>query len=207
MKNKIANIKSKFIKLAVQEAMFSGFSPGLLTVVESKMELAPGYSAILFENGIKDLVLEYEELQNSLLAKPAPLDMRVRDKVALGVKTRLEGDSKSNKIILGKLLKFYAHPLNIGLGLKHTWHSVDAIWRFAGDESTDYNYYTKRSLLFAVYSSTLIYYLSDESKNHQNTWEFLDKRIASVLKIGNLKNWSAGLTKLKNKIPFIRLIK
>ena len=104
-------------------------------------------------------------------------------------------------------MKFYSNPLNVSLGIKNMWDTVDKIWYYAGDQSTDYNYYTKRLLLSAVYSSTLIYYLSDKSEQHQKTWEFLDKRIADVLKIGNFKNIPQALNKIKNKIPFIRLIK
>jgi ubiquinone biosynthesis protein COQ9 len=210
MKDKFTKLKSKFLSLALAEVPFSGWNEELLQVIEQKMELESGYSMILFEGGIKDLVSFYEQTQDQTmldeLAKHTE-ELRVREKIALGVKTRLNAKNKTNKAILSKLMKFYSNPLNSGLGLKNMWNTVDKIWYYAGDQSTDYNYYTKRLLLSAVYSSTLIYYLSDESEQHQKSWEFLDKRISNVLKIGNFKNIPQALNKLKNKIPFIRLIK
>lgn len=210
MKDKVNKLKSKFLTLAIAEVPFSGWKEELLQITEQKMELESGYSMILFEGGIKDLITFYEQTQDQAmldaLAKHKE-ELRVREKVALGVKARINSKSKTNKIVLSKLLKFYSNPLNTALGLKNMWNTVDKIWYYAGDQSTDYNYYTKRLLLSAVYSSTLIYYLSDQSQLHQKTWEFLDKRIANVLKIGNFKNIPQALNKIKNKIPFIRLIK
>ncbi len=210
MKDNVSKLRSKFLLLAVAEVPFSGWTEELLQVIEQKMELDSGYSMILFEGGIKDLIVFYEKTQDQAmlddLAKHKE-ELRVREKVALGVKTRITFRSKTNKAVLSKLMKFYSNPLNVSLGIKNMWDTVDKIWYYAGDQSTDYNYYTKRLLLSAVYSSTLIYYLSDKSEQHQKTWEFLDKRIADVLKIGNFKNIPQALNKIKNKIPFIRLIK
>ena len=207
MKKKIDQQKSQFLKLALQEVPFSGWTLELLGNIEGKMHLDPGYSLILFESGIKDLVMFYEQSKDLEMLDKLALnkdELRIRDKIALAVRTRLE---ISNKAVVEKLLKFYSHPLNMGLGLKSAWNTADKMWYFAGDESTDYNYYSKRLLLSGVYSSTLIYYISDDSKQNHKSWEFLDKRIASVLKIGNIKNIPKFFTKIKNKIPFIRLIK
>ena len=55
--------------------------------------------------------------------------------------------------------------------------SVDAMWRAAGDTATDYNHYTKRATLFAVYASTIAVFLNDESEDHADTRAFLARRI------------------------------
>ena len=46
-----------------------------------------------------------------------------------------------------------AFPLNIPSSLENLGLLVDDIWYFAGDRSTDMNWYTKRALLAALYSS------------------------------------------------------
>ena len=38
------------------------------------------------------------------------------------------------------------------------------MWRIAGDTSTDFNHYTKRMTLGAVYGSTLLVWLDDQSE-------------------------------------------
>lgn len=47
-----------------------------------------------------------------------------------------------------------AFPLNIPSALENLALLVDDIWYYAGDRSTDFNWYTKRALLAALYSST-----------------------------------------------------
>ncbi|MCH9753995.1 MAG: hypothetical protein K0T99_03755, partial [Alphaproteobacteria bacterium] len=69
--------------------------------------------------------------------------------------------------------------------------------------STDFNYYTKRGLLFAVYKSTFLHYINTDSE--EDSWIFLEKRIENVMKIGSVKNIPNLIDKVKDKLPFFRL--
>ena len=42
-------------------------------------------------------------------------------------------------------------------------------------------------MLSGVYSSTVLFWLGDDSDGHQATWEFLDRRIEDVMRIEGLK--------------------
>jgi ubiquinone biosynthesis protein COQ9 len=55
------------------------------------------------------------------------------------------------------------------------------MWRIAGDTSTDFNHYTKRMTLGAVYGSTLLVWLDDDSEGWVETAAFLDRRIDDVM--------------------------
>ena len=50
-----------------------------------------------------------------------------------------------------------AFPTNAPTALENLALMVDDIWYYAGDRSTDFNWYTKRGLLAAIYSSTGVY--------------------------------------------------
>nr|XP_022292563.1 ubiquinone biosynthesis protein COQ9, mitochondrial-like isoform X2 [Crassostrea virginica] len=63
---------------------------------------------------------------------------------------------------------------------------VDDIWFYAGDRSNDFNWYTKRVSLAAVYKSTEIYMLQDSSEDYLDTWCFLENRLEDVVKAGHL---------------------
>ena len=78
-------------------------------------------------------------------------------------------------------------PPYAGDSLKGWYNTVDAIWRAAGDTSTDYNFYTKRGLLAGVYATTLLYWLNDRSEGTAETWKFLDRRIQNVMEIPKLQ--------------------
>ncbi len=109
--------------------------------------------------------------------------LRVRDRIALATRTRLEVLG-SHREAVRRGLGFFALPQNAPLGLKCLYRTVDALWYAAGDRATDYNFYSKRLLLAGVLSSTLVYWLDDRSEGHAQTWAFLDRRIDEVLKIG-----------------------
>ena len=68
------------------------------------------------------------------------------------------------------------------------YKTCDQIWRISGDRSTDFSFYSKRLILSGVYSSTLLHWINDESKNSHDTENFLDRRLLDVSKIGKLKN-------------------
>ena len=109
--------------------------------------------------------------------------MKIHEKVALGVKTRLSMEipyvnTWNEAMALGIL------PPNISKTTAHLWRLVDDIWFISGDRSTDLNFYSKRSLLLGVYASTELFMLTDKSKNFIETWKFLDRRIEEAVGAG-----------------------
>uniref|UniRef100_A0A8C6UAP9 Ubiquinone biosynthesis protein n=1 Tax=Neogobius melanostomus TaxID=47308 RepID=A0A8C6UAP9_9GOBI len=72
-------------------------------------------------------------------------------------------------------------PHNIPEGLKHLSTLVDDIWYYAGDRSTDMNWYTKRAALTGIYNTTELVMVQDSSPDFQDTWNFLDNRIQDVV--------------------------
>ncbi|XP_070686877.1 ubiquinone biosynthesis protein COQ9, mitochondrial isoform X1 [Pempheris klunzingeri] len=72
-------------------------------------------------------------------------------------------------------------PHNIPNSLKHLSTLVDDIWYYAGDRSTDMDWYTKRAALTGIYNTTELVMLQDSSPDFQDTWNFLDNRIQDVV--------------------------
>jgi ubiquinone biosynthesis protein COQ9 len=162
------------------------------------LEVADSMGWRLFPGGINQVIqLWNEDTDKKMLSRLKRFkteDMRVRDRVALAVKIRLEllDNYKAAAITTAKYL---ALPHHTPLGTKMMFKTVDEIWHWAGDESTDYNWYTKRGLLAGVYSSTLIYWMNDGSKEHAKTWAFLEKRIDNVMKLGVMPKTISECTK------------
>jgi len=61
---------------------------------------------------------------------------------------------------------------------------VDTIWYHAGDRSADMNWYTKRATLAAVYKTTELHMLQDNSEELVDTWLFLDRRLTDLATFG-----------------------
>ena len=72
------------------------------------------------------------------------------------------------------------------------------MWRLAGDTATDFNHYTKRMTLSAVYASTLSVFVNDESEDFADTRAFLDRRIDNVMQFEKVK---AQATSRQDMLP------
>ncbi|XP_051548936.1 ubiquinone biosynthesis protein COQ9-B, mitochondrial-like [Myxocyprinus asiaticus] len=76
-------------------------------------------------------------------------------------------------------------PHNIPDSLKHLSTMVDDIWYYAGDRSTDVNWYTRRAALTGIYNTTELVMVQDSSPDFEDTWAFLNNRIEDVVNIAN----------------------
>ncbi len=111
-----------------------------------------------------------------------PSSMKIRERIATAVRLRLEAVAAHREAVR-RALGLLALPHNAPVAARSLWRTVDAIWYAAGDTATDFNWYTKRGLLAGVYGATLIYWLDDKSEGFADTWAFLDRRIADVMRV------------------------
>jgi ubiquinone biosynthesis protein COQ9 len=112
--------------------------------------------------------------------------MKIRERIRALVWHRLEIMGPAREAIR-RAMATLAMPQNVPLALRISWRSADQMWRLAGDTSTDFNHYTKRMTLGAVYGSTLLAWLDDESEGWTDTKAFLDRRINDVMKFEKFK--------------------
>ena len=121
--------------------------------------------------------------------------MGMTKRIVTVVKVRLE-INQGHKEAVRRTVGFLALPFNAPLSAKCLWRTSDAMWNAAGDTATDYNHYTKRLILGGVYSTTLITWLGDESEGYQDTFDFLDRRIANIMEFEKIKARAARLPRI-----------
>jgi len=112
-------------------------------------------------------------------------EMRFRDRVAAAVRFRLQAVEDRELVRRGTTL--FSLPVYAAEGARLIWGTADLIWDTLGDTARDYNWYTKRATLAGVYSSTVLYWLGDDSADHARTWAFLDRRVEDVMRIEKAK--------------------
>ncbi len=179
--------KTKFLLAALPDVPFDGWTAELMERTAERLKVNRNEIDIEFPGGIRDLVRYFsiwatDETLRKL--KKADLgSLRVRDRITLGVRTRLEILAPYKQAVSASLSFMALPPQSFSLP-KLVWHAADKLWWIAGDTATDYNHYTKRILLSGVLSSTTLYWLNDTSKGHAQTWAFLDRRIDNILKVG-----------------------
>lgn len=184
-KNQFLKLRKKILNQILIDIEEFGFNEKTLLISSKKCNISNGYLGRIFPEGVSELrSFFFEEINKKMLKKINKIDyskLRIRDKIFNGVIIRLEILNKNKPAIKRILASEVDKPYNV---IKNLWKTSDLIWISAGDNSTDYNYYTKRSLLSWVYISTFLYWLNDNNKNLSKTKIFLNKRIDEVLEFG-----------------------
>ena len=180
--------KDRVLDAALAHVPFDGWSETSLRAAIADAGVASGLARALFPRGGVDLALAYHARGDAaMVAKLAATDLsalRFRDRIAAAVRTRLD---LADKELVRRGTTLFALPQHAADGAKAIWGTADKIWTGLGDTATDFNWYTKRATLSAVYGSTVLFWLGDDSTEHQATWAFLDRRIENVMQFEKLK--------------------
>jgi ubiquinone biosynthesis protein COQ9 len=112
--------------------------------------------------------------------------MKIREKITALVEARLTILAPDREA-LRRALAILAMPQNVVGAAKLGWRAADLMWRMAGDTATDYNHYTKRTILGGVYAATITVFLDDESEGWADTRAFLARRIEGIMRFEKTK--------------------
>ena len=184
-------LKDKIIDAVLAQAPFDGWTRAAIDSAVRAGAITRDEAAVAFPGGVIDMIawhsLRADRQLVEEMERRGVASMKVRERVTLGVRIRLEQNAPHREAIR-RALAMLAMPFNGLLASKLLYRTVDAIWYAAGDTSTDFNFYTKRALLAGVYSSTLLFWLNDRSEGFSATWAFLDRRVEDVMRIEKLKS-------------------
>lgn len=183
------NPRDAVLQAALSHVPFDGWSETTLRAAITDSGVAEGLARALFPRGGIDLAIAFHKdgdgRMRDTLAATDLSQMRFRDRIAFAIRTRL--DLIEDRELVRRGTTLFALPQHAPEGARLIWGTADAIWTALGDTTRDLNWYSKRATLSAVYGSTVLYWLGDDSLGHQATWDFLDRRIADVMQIESLK--------------------
>jgi ubiquinone biosynthesis protein COQ9 len=179
------------LALAVGEnAVFDGWTRKAVDSAATQLGIDPLKARLAMPKTQAGMIDVYiQEVDRGLEAYFTPerlRAMKIREKIRALVWKRLEIMGPAREAVR-RALAILAMPQNLPLALKISWRSADLMWRIAGDTSTDFNHYTKRMTLGAVYGSTLLVWLDDQSEEWIDTAAFLDRRIDDVMRFEKFK--------------------
>jgi len=180
------------IALAVGEnAVFDGWTAKAVDSAAMQLGLDPVQARLAMPKTAAAMIDTYiQEVDRALEAYFTPKrlsGMKIREKIRSLVWHRLEIMGPAREAVR-RGLAILAMPQNVPQGIRTSWRTADLMWRIAGDTSTDFNHYTKRMTLGAVYGSTLLVWLDDQSEGWAETAAFLDRRIDDVM---TFEKWKA----------------
>ena len=182
--------RDRLLEAALTHVPFEGWSRRSLLAAAADLGYEPGLARRLFPRGGDDLLVHLERWADRQMAARVDLEelqeLRIRERIARLVRARLEVLTPHREA-LRRATAARLLPSNALAATASLWRTVDLMWSLAGDRATDASYYTKRSLLAAVWSSTFLYWLDDRSEDLEATWAFLERRIDNVMQIGQLR--------------------
>lgn len=182
-------LKDRLLDAAVMHVPFDGWSDAALKAAAADVGVDPAKARVAFPRGAVDLALAYHARGDQAMVERLTSEnlshLKFREKIAAAVRFRLEAVEDKELVRRGSTL--FALPQYAPDGARAVWQTCDLIWTALGDTSDDLNWYTKRATLSGVYSSTVLYWLGDNSPDHAATWAFLDRRIDDVMQIEKLK--------------------
>lgn len=194
-------LKDKVLLAMLRDVPFEGWSRRALRHAAQRVDLSEAELTSLFPRGARDAVVAFSDWADrateAALAKEKFGRLKLRERIALGVRTRLDV-LEPHREAVRRMLAFLALPANVALGPRLLYRTVDTLWHAAGDRSTDFSFYTKRGLLAGVYAATTLCWLDDKSPDHAATAAFLDRRIGEVMQI---PKWRARATDILGALP------
>lgn len=186
--NSTERAKDRVLDAAILHAPFDGWSEASLKAAIADSGVAEALVRALYPRGGVDLAASYhrrgDRAMTEALAATDLAALRMRDRIALAVKLRLQ---VADKELVRRGSALFGLPQHAIEGAGLIWATADAIWTALGDSSRDLNWFTKRTSLSAVYAATVLYWLGDHSEGCADSWAFLDRRIENIMQFEKAK--------------------
>ena len=208
-KSKIKSLEKKrleLVNLAKNIVNKYGWNDSLFEKISSRHRIAYEELAILFPDGYKQMLklsLDYlnYELEN-ICSQCDFIRMPVHKRIKKIIITKVNLMNK-HKDFYRRTFYFLLIPINYKLLTAYLYKSVNLMWYISGDNSTDFNFYTKRMILSGVYSSVILHFINNDSLHE--TEQKLDDNLLKVSKIPVIKQ---KIQSYKKNLPsFWRFLK
>jgi ubiquinone biosynthesis protein COQ9 len=188
-------------------AAFDGWGDAARDAAADAAGLDRDVAKVAFPGGAVDMIEAWFAAIDRTMTEKLPPEtlatMKIRAKITALIEARLDAVGP-NREALRRALAILAMPQNLVRGAKLGWHAADLMWRAAGDTATDYNHYTKRTILAGVYAATITVFLDDESEGHADTSAFLGRRIEGIMQFEKAK--AGFLARTEHKPSLSRFI-
>ncbi|KQM18696.1 COQ9 family protein [Novosphingobium sp. Leaf2] len=172
-------------------AVFDGWSSQAVAQAAAASGMDADLAAYAFRDGPMTMIAAWidhvDAAMNDALAGGVLSNLAIRERIRRLVWARLDA-AAGREEALSRALSIMAMPQNLVASARLGWRSADRMWRLAGDTATDYNHYSKRAILAAIYAATLQVYANDTSVDKAASRAFLDRRIEGIMRFEKAKS-------------------
>lgn len=176
--------KDRIVLAACPLAAVHGWTQAVLEDACRLAHVDAGRLTDLFPRGPIDAIFHLSDWADRemlrLLGQKKAETLGVRGTIHLAIMTRWRALSPYRDAVKASV-PVMMKPWHALCARKMLWTTADTIWTYAGDTSTDYNFYTKRTLLAGVLMVATPVWLRGDDKQ---TASFLTHRLDNVVAIG-----------------------
>ncbi len=173
-----------------RNAAFDGWSTAAILAASQEIGVDPDVAQLACKDGAMAMIDGWIDSIDSEVARRLPPEklgiMKIRQRITALLATRMDIMAPDREA-LRRAMAIMAMPQNVAQAAKIGWRTADRNWRLAGDTATDFNHYTKRLTLSAVYGSLLVVFVNDDSEDFTDSRAFLDRRIDNVMQFEKAK--------------------
>lgn len=178
-----------------RDAAFDGWTPLALRATAQRMGVDPDVAGLAFAHGAPQMIDAWFATIDQAMVAALPAEtlasLKIRERITALVEARLAALAPHREA-LRRAQAILANPIHARLAARLGWRAADQMWRAAGDTAADYNHYTKRATLGAVYAATLLVFVNDDSADGAETRAFLARRIEGIMRFEKAKaQWTA----------------
>jgi ubiquinone biosynthesis protein COQ9 len=190
-------IRAALAPAIAANAGFDGWGDAALVLAAQAGGVDIDVARLAFPGGAIDMIDAWFADIDSAMTAALPAErlatMKVREKITALVEARLAVLAPRRES-LRRALATLAMPAHLVHAAKLGWRAADLMWRAAGDTATDYNHYSKRTILAGVYAATATVLIDDDSEGHADTRAFLARRIDGIMRFEKTKARLLGRT-------------
>lgn len=172
------------------DAAFDGWNKAALSATAARLGVDADVAGLAFPDGTLQMIDAWFASVDADMLAALPADrlgaMKIRERITSLVEARLE-ILAPHREALRRAQAILANPIHAKSAASLGWRAADVMWRAAGDTATDYNHYTKRTILGSVYAATLLIFVNDDSDDWADTRAFLARRIDGVMRFEKAK--------------------
>ncbi|MFC3173751.1 COQ9 family protein [Novosphingobium bradum] len=186
----LAELRPALAPAIADAAIFDGWTDAAVAHAAAAHGVNPDTARIAFPAGAMDMIAAWIARIDADMAAALPAarlgNLPIRERIRSLVQFRLDALAGREEA-LRRALSIMAMPQNAARAARLSWASADAMWRLAGDTAADFNHYTKRATLAAIYAATLLVFAGDESEGKAESRAFLDRRIGGIMRFEKAK--------------------
>jgi len=194
---KLKKIRNQILQEAKPCVIKYGWNENLFVNMKNDSKFTNEEMNVLFPKGYTTLIEMYlEEINTKMTVESQKINLislRVHERIRELCILRLKIMSKEKKLI-SKTFFYLLLPHNYKLALKNLYKTVDQMWFLAGDNSTDFNFYSKRVILASIYASVMMHFVNND--NIDKTIILLNKQLKRVSNIPKIKSRINEITKI-----------